>query len=91
MQNENQFDPAQYTADNSQVQAFNDGMASQQEIGREAAERHQKAISEMDEHMALVRRSVMQPHTLDPSNPKHAELLRLRSGALGAALRRIKA
>lgn len=91
MQNDQQFDPAQYVADNSQMEAFRAGIESQQEIGREAAERHQKAISELDEHMALVRRSVMQPHSLDPSNPKHAELLRLRRGALGSALRRIQA
>lgn len=91
MQNDQQFDPALYVADNSQVEAFRSGVEEQQRVGREAAERHQKSITEMDEHMALVRRSVMQPHTLDPSNPKHAELLRLRRGALGSALRRIQA
>lgn len=76
----------------SQTQAFNDGIASQQEIGRRSAEQHNQDLEQMRSHQDLVARFMTGNLTDEEFNSQTIQdLIKARRGALGAALRRIKA
>lgn len=76
----------------AQMQAFNDGMASQQEIGRQAAEQHQKDLDQMRNHQDLMARFMTGNISDEEFNSQPIQdLIKARRGALGAALRRIQA
>jgi trans-2-enoyl-CoA reductase len=73
-----------------QTQAFNDGIAEQQRMGREAYEANQKALDEMAKHRDLIARMMSGNLTEDEMNdPTVAAVMQRRVGALGSALRSI--
>jgi hypothetical protein len=86
----NQYEPASYIADNSQMDAFRAGVESQQQIGREAYEQNEKALREMREHMQKVADFMRDPNACDSNDPVIRDLLAKRSMALASALRGIK-
>lgn len=93
MQNQSQFNPAQYTSDTSQIDAFNEGMRAQVEIGREAAEANARDMAQMQKHLATVRKVMTRPQSLtdeDLQDPLVQQLLRTRTSALSSALRKMK-
>jgi hypothetical protein len=87
---ENQYDPASYIADNSQMDAFRAGVESQQQIGREAYERECAALEQMKRHMDTVAKFMTDPHSVDHNDPAVKDILGKRSMALASALRGIK-
>lgn len=76
----------------AQTQAFNSGVEEQQRIGREAYDQRQKELEQMRNHQDLMTR-FMTGNITDEEfySAPIQDLIKARRGALGAALRRIKA
>ena len=75
-------------SDNSQMLEFQRQMQSAQLDGAESAQRHDAALQQMADHMALVRQAMRDPLSLlQSTDPLAQQLLRARAGSLSAALR----
>lgn len=75
-------------ADNDNTRAFMDGIAAQERMGREALQREQKALEEMQSHLDLVARFLAGKLTeADQKHPGIHQLIAQRQAALSAALR----
>jgi|GEM_PF-5941036 len=78
---------ADQITDDAQRRAFEQGIASQQEIGKEALEREEKARAEMQRHMDIVTKAFTNPDSLDHNDPHVRAVLGMRAQALSSALR----
>lgn len=85
MENRN---PTDYQ-DGAQIAEFNAQAKSAQDIGAAAAERNQAALTQMKRHMEIVTQAMVDPNSLDASDPEVRRMLGARAAALSSALRSI--